>query len=75
MTGPPQNHKLELALEHFIEALFDHQIDLPFAQSALEKRFIKRKLQNNRGNISQTAKELGMHRNTLSKRMKDLGIK
>jgi DNA-binding NtrC family response regulator len=41
------------------------------AVSEFEKRFIRRVLEINRGNQSESAKALGIHRNTLGRKMEE----
>ncbi len=45
------------------------------AKTLFEKEFLKRKLEQFKGNISQTAREIGIERAYLQKKIKDLGIK
>ena len=40
-----------------------------------EKRFIERVLADGDGNLSETATKLGIHRNTLARKMAELRIK
>lgn len=58
-----------------MEALFQHQVDLEFAKTQLEARYIHKVLERHNGNISQSARTLGIHRNTLAKRIRDLDVK
>jgi two-component system, NtrC family, nitrogen regulation response regulator NtrX len=44
------------------------------ARSAYERDFILRKLEENRGNVSRTAQDLGLERSHLYRKMKTLGI-
>lgn len=44
------------------------------AMSVLEKQFIRKVLGRNNGNQSKAAKILGMHRNTLSRKIDNLGL-
>jgi two-component system response regulator AtoC/two-component system nitrogen regulation response regulator NtrX len=44
------------------------------AMRAFELEFIERKLREHRGNISKTAQALGMHRQSLQQKLKELGI-
>ncbi len=63
--------------EGFVEDL----MHLPFKQakekitSRVMKEYLTRKLQKNEGNISHTAAELGIHRQSLQSMMRRLGIK
>ena len=56
-------------LEALIEEMLDGQILLAEALSEFEKLYIKRALARNRQHLSRTAKALGVHRNTISKRV------
>ncbi|WP_028840695.1 sigma-54-dependent transcriptional regulator [Thermodesulfobacterium hveragerdense] len=49
--------------------------DFKFAKQLFEKEFIKRKLLEYGGNISYTAREIGIERAYLQKKIKELGIK
>jgi len=44
------------------------------AMEDFERRFIREKLQENGGNISRTARALGMHRQSLQHKMRELGF-
>jgi Fis family transcriptional regulator len=61
-------------LEALVNQMIDHDIFFPDALSEFEKRFIKRMLEKNKGNQCKTAKALGIHRNTLSRKVEDLGL-
>ena len=56
-------------LENLIEEMLEGQILLDEAISEFEKLYIKKALARNRQHISKTATALGIHRNTLSKRV------
>jgi DNA-binding NtrC family response regulator len=56
-------------LENLIEEMLEGQILLDEAISEFEKLYIKKALDRNRQHISKTAAALGIHRNTLSKRV------
>jgi len=56
-------------LEALIEEMLDGQILLTEALSEFEKLYIKRALARNKQHLSRTAKALGVHRNTISKRV------
>lgn len=55
--------------------------NLPFrdakkiAVEAFERDFVSRKLEENNGNVSKTAEALGMHRQSLQQKIKDLDMK
>jgi transcriptional regulator with PAS, ATPase and Fis domain len=54
--------------------MIDRGILFTDAVSEFEKRFIKRMLEKNDGNHCKTAKALGIHRNTLSRKVGDLDL-
>jgi len=54
--------------------MIEHGILFTDAVTEFEKRFIKRMLEKNNGNHSKAAAELGIHRNTLSRKVGDLGL-
>ncbi len=56
-------------MEALIEDMLDGQILLDEAKTEFEKVFIEKCLERNRQHISKTANVLGIHRNTLSKRI------
>jgi len=61
-------------------ALAEEDPSLSFAEAkrraiqAFELEFIERKLREHRGNISKTAQAVGMHRQSLQQKLKELGI-
>ncbi len=61
-------------LEALINRMIEHEIQYPDAVSEFEKRFIQRVLEKSNGNHSKAAKALGIHRNTLSRKVDDLGL-
>ena len=56
-------------LEALIEEMLDGRILLPEALSEFERLYIKKALSRNKDHFSKTAETLGIHRNTLSKRV------
>ena len=56
-------------LEALIEEMLDGRILLAEALSEFEKLYIKKALARNKAHLSRTARALGIHRNTLSKRV------
>jgi two-component system nitrogen regulation response regulator GlnG len=54
--------------------MIEHGILFNEAVSEFEKRFIKRILEKSNGNHSKAAMALGIHRNTLSRKVEDLGL-
>lgn len=61
-------------LESLVNQMIEHGILFTDAVSEFEKRFIKKVLEKNHGNHSKSATELGIHRNTLSRKAEDLGL-
>lgn len=56
-------------LEALIDEMLDGQIMLDEALSEFEKLYIQKALARNKEHLSRTATQLGIHRNTLSKRV------
>lgn len=56
-------------LESLIAQLVERGIPFPAAMEEFEKKYIVQVLQRTRGNQSRAARLLGMHRNTLSRKM------
>jgi DNA-binding NtrC family response regulator len=56
-------------LEHLVEEMLDGQILLDEAMSEFEKLYIKKALAKHKQHLTRTAAVLGIHRNTLSKRV------
>ncbi|MEP6717724.1 MAG: helix-turn-helix domain-containing protein [bacterium] len=56
-------------LENLIDEMLDGRILLPEALGEFEKLYIKKAFLRNEGHLSKTALALGIHRNTLSKRV------
>lgn len=56
-------------LEALIHQLVDRGILFGEAVAEFEKRFIQEVLENHRGNQSRAARALGIHRNTLSRKI------
>jgi len=62
------------ALEALVAEMVDKGIRFDEARVEFERRFIKRVLDRAKGNRSQAAEALGMHRNTLSRKLEELEI-
>ncbi len=58
-------------LEALIDEMLDGKILLAEAVSEFEKLYIKKALSRNHDHLSRTAKALGIHRNTISKRVSE----
>ena len=56
-------------LEALIDEMLDGQIMLDEAMAEFEKLYIQKALARNKEHLSRTAASLGIHRNTLSKRV------
>ncbi len=61
-------------LESLIRQMIEQEILFTDAVSEFEKKFIKQMLAMNNGNHSKAAVALGIHRNTLSRKVDDLGL-
>ncbi len=58
-------------LEALIDEMLDGHILLAEAVSEFEKLYIKKALARNKEHLSKTAQALGIHRNTIAKRVAD----
>lgn len=56
-------------LENLIDEMLEGQILLDEAMAEFEKLYIKKALARNKQHLSNTAAAIGIHRNTLSKRV------
>lgn len=61
--------QMRARLEALIEEMLDGQIMLDEALSEFEKLYIQKALVRHKDHLSRTANILGIHRNTLSKRV------
>jgi DNA-binding NtrC family response regulator len=62
-------------LEKLVEEMVDRGVRFDDAVRELEKRFIARVLGRCDGSLTKTADSLGIHRNTLSRKMGEYRIK
>jgi DNA-binding NtrC family response regulator len=62
-------------LEELVAEMVDKGIRYQDAQREFDKRFISRVVQCCDGNLSRAADRLGIHRNTLGRKMQELRIK
>jgi DNA-binding NtrC family response regulator len=62
-------------LERLVEEMVDKGVDFEDAVREFEKRFIARVLGGCDGSLGKTADRLGIHRNTLSRKMGEYKIK
>ena len=56
-------------LDRLVDEMLTKGIRYEDAQSEIEKRFISRALENSNGRLGRAASLLGIHRNTLSRKM------
>ena len=62
-------------LERLVEEMVDRSVQFDDAVREFEKRFIVRVLTQCGGSLTKTACSLGMHRNTLTRKMVEYKIK
>ena len=62
-------------LERLVEEMVDRSVQFDDAVREFEKRFIARVLNRCDGSLTRTACALGMHRNTLTRKMGEYKIK
>jgi DNA-binding NtrC family response regulator len=62
-------------LEKLVEEMVDRGVQFDDAVHEFEKRFITRVLRRSAGSLTKTADLLGIHRNTLSRKMDQYKIK
>lgn len=61
-------------LSQIVDELVRRGVPLDQAKREFEKQFIVATLKTNEGNLSRSARSLGVHRNTLRNKVSDLGI-
>ena len=61
-------------LEALVNQMIEHEIGYEDAVAEFERKFIRKILEKVNGNQSKAAKTLGIHRNTLSRKIGDLGL-
>ena len=62
-------------LEKLVEEMVDKGVQFEDAVHEFEKRFIARVLGNCQGSLTKASDTLGMHRNTLTRKMEEYRIK
>ena len=62
-------------LEQLVGEMVDRGIRYEDAQREFEKHFIARVVSNCQGNLGKAASTLGVHRNTLARKIQDLKIR
>ena len=66
---PPRKKVVKEKLECLVEEMIDHRIFLEEALDEFEKRFIQTALTKTHGNQTKAAEVLGVHRNTLNRKI------
>lgn len=69
-----RNHNkpaLKTRIESLVDEMLDGSILLDEATAELERIFIMKALERNERHISRTAAQIGIHRNTLSKKLNE----
>lgn len=62
-------------LDRLVGMMVESGIRFEDAQREFDKRFISRVVQESDGNLGKAAQRLGVHRNTLARKIKELKIK
>ncbi len=62
-------------LDELIMEMIEGGIHYPEAKREFEKRFLSQVIERESGNLSQAARVLQIHRNTLSKKLQDLKLR
>lgn len=62
-------------LRQLVTEMVDLGISLEDAQRELARHYVERVLSRAQGNVSKAASALGVHRNTLTRRIRDLRIR
>jgi Fis family transcriptional regulator, factor for inversion stimulation protein len=62
-------------LDRLVDQMVAGGIDFEDGRREFERRFISRVLSETGGHLSKTADQLGVHRNTLTRKMAELGLK
>jgi DNA-binding NtrC family response regulator len=62
-------------LDSLVQQMLDRGVRYEDARREFEKVFITRALQRSRGNVGEAAELLGLHRNTVTRKMSEYRIK
>jgi len=62
-------------LERLVEEMVDKGVHFEDAVREFEKRFVARALQASEGNIGEAATRLGLHRNTLTRKIAEYKVR
>lgn len=68
------NRNLGAELYFLVDELQEQGLTLSQARREFEKQFIMASLRAHSGNVTRSARSLGVHRNTLHNKVSDLGI-
>ena len=71
MNPPATGGPLSERLERLIEDMVDKGVHFDDAVREFEKRFINRVLSNCAGSVTKTSDALGIHRNTLTRKISE----
>jgi len=61
-------------LDSLVSEMIEKGILFVDAKREFEKHFLSRMLQRHRGTLSKAARDLGIHRNTLGKKIEEYGL-
>ncbi len=71
MNPPAPKATIKEILESVIDEMVDKGIFWTEAQQQFEKLFLIRALRQSRGNLCRAAQAMGLHRNTLTKKLRE----
>ena len=63
------------SLHRFVRKMIEHQFTIDETRDMVEKVYIEKVLEQYGHNVSEAARQMQMHRNTLSRKIKSLGIR
>jgi DNA-binding NtrC family response regulator len=68
-------HTLRDLLDRLVREMIHGRISLDEGRRAFEARFIERALEEDDGHLSAAAERLGIHRNTLARKLEDYKLR
>jgi DNA-binding NtrC family response regulator len=74
LIGAPAKPSIRRILEQIVDEMVEKGILWPDAQAEFEKLFIIRVIRECNGSLSRAAERMGVHRNTLTKKIKEYSI-
>lgn len=74
MNPPAPKATIKEILETVIDEMVDKGIFWTEAQQQFEKLFLIRALRQSRGNLCRAAQTMGLHRNTLTKKLREFKL-